>query len=211
MKFSITAYIKKDDYNVADMITHYFNDFINHLREKGVKYVLTGALASSVWGMIRATSDIDVVVFLSIKNKRAVLDYAEKRKLVTVTNTAYKLVLSDRDRIIDLDIDFAHEPYFKTVIRNAVRKRIGHSLVWVAIPEDIIIGKLISLKFVENYQYRLDIVVLAALNVLNTFYMRNRIALYHLKNEATKVISGQPYHYREVDLSVGLNRLRELL
>lgn len=137
------------------------------LDELKIPYAVTGGFAVSVWGKIRSTLDIDIIMEMSDKNVKPLV--AKTRKLV---KNAYADEDAVRDALlhksefnfIDPDsgmkVDFfvqADNPYNKLKItRRVLRDTFGEKIYFVS-PEDLILSKLLWSKDSGSWKQREDI------------------------------------------------------
>lgn len=124
-------------------------DFVKRIDGLGVEYMISGSYAMSVYGEIRTTRDIDVVIEL---RREDVLRFAEAfRDGYYVSNDSIRSAVSRRsmfnmvsheyggkiDCIIGKDTDFARESFGRRR-----RANIADVEVWVSTKEDLILAKL---------------------------------------------------------------------
>jgi len=132
-----------------------------------IPYAITGGFAVSVWGRIRSTLDIDIIVEMSDKNVKPLV--AKVRKLV---ENAYADEDAVRDALlhksefnfIDPDsgmkVDFfvqADNPYNKLKIKRRVLRDTYGTKVYFVSPEDLILSKLLWSKESSSWKQREDI------------------------------------------------------
>lgn len=122
------------------------------LEECGIEYALVGSLASSTWGEVRFTQDIDFVVCLS-EAQAANLCQAFGGDEFYVSHTAVKTAVerlgqfnvihpSSRNKIDFMVI--GSDGWAKSQIeRRQLRNPSGTFECYVAAPEDVILGKLL--------------------------------------------------------------------
>lgn len=124
-------------------------DFVTKVDELGVEYMISGSYAMSVYGEIRTTRDIDVVIELPDED---VARFAEAFSSdYYVSDESIRRAISRRsmfniishqhggkiDCIISKDTDFARESF-----RRRIRANIADVEVWVTTKEDLILAKL---------------------------------------------------------------------
>ena len=189
-----------------------FIRIIKFLQEKNIDFVITGMIAASVWGVIRATKDIDIVVTLSDENINAIYSFAKIYGYSFPSETSYQLTLRNEETLVDIDFIFCNYTHCKSLMKRAVYKKILNYKVKIAKPEDIIIGKLIRLV-TEPYYYqdKVDIVMLATYNKLDIEYLKKWIEKYNLYMRLKEVIEDVPEKYGNENLSPGIKQLSLLL
>ncbi len=128
---------------------------VSVLESHDIPYVLVGALASSSWGEVRFTNDIDIVVVLDVFDV-AILCQAFGGEEFYVSQTAaeeavrfggqFNVIHSPTSNKIDFMI--AKEGDWPTLqLQRRVRRKVLESVdCYVAAPEDVILGKLIYYK-----------------------------------------------------------------
>lgn len=115
----------------------------------GLDYAFTGALAVSLYGFPRTTSDVDVVVAVSgvdVKGKVALaLRHAglevDERKLDAALTSGYGIA-SFRDKVSPFTVDVVF-------LSGAVRRRAGTVAgvdTFFQVPEDLVLAKLRMIK-----------------------------------------------------------------
>jgi hypothetical protein len=130
-----------------------FYEFVRRLVESfsraGLDYAFTGALAVSLYGLPRTTTDVDVVVAVSgldVKGRvasalrRAGLD-VDERKLDAALTSGYRIA-SFRDKITPYTLDVIF-------LDGALRKRagtVGGVSTFFQVPEDLVLAKLRMIK-----------------------------------------------------------------
>lgn len=126
-----------------------FYEFVRRLVDSfgraGLDYAFTGALAVSLYGLPRTTTDVDVVVAVSgldVKGKvavalrRAGLD-VDERKLDAALTSGYRIA-SFRDKATPYTVDVIF-------VDGALRKRAGTVdgvSTFFQLPEDLVLAKL---------------------------------------------------------------------
>jgi len=116
------------------------------LKAHGYGYAVIGGIAVTVWGIIRATRDVDLKVLVPD------IDYAAVRAAI---RTAFPepgrphapdnpLIVSVNVAGIVVDFLLALPGYEEQIITRAVRCDLGDLQVWVCAPEDLIIQKAVA-------------------------------------------------------------------
>ena len=132
-----------------------------------IPYAVTGGFAVSVWGKIRSTLDIDIIVEMSDKNVKPLV--AEVRKLV---ENAYADEDAVRDALlhkgefnfIDPDsgmkVDFfvqADNSYNKLKIKRRVLRDVYGAKIYFVSSEDLILSKLLWSRESSSWKQREDV------------------------------------------------------
>lgn len=147
-----------------------FLDILIKLEELDVPYVVIGGFAATMYGITRATFDIDIVVNMDEGDMHRLADaypspryYAdpEQMRKATQMGDSFNIIdstLGAKADLFPLTMDLRYEPAFI----NRVRQRIdiperGVVEVWAARPEDVIIGKLMAWEEGRSNRHTSDI------------------------------------------------------
>lgn len=117
----------------------------------GIPYMLTGSVASSLYGEPRLTHDIDVIVRLaaedaprlagSFRQPRYYLDSADAIAEVVREASMFNLIDTESGDKVDFWILTA-SPFDDERFRRRVKVALFGASVWVPSPEDVILSKL---------------------------------------------------------------------
>lgn len=147
-----------------------FLDILIKLEELDIPYVVIGGFAATMYGITRATFDIDIVVNMDEGDMYRLADaypspryYAdpEQMRKATQMGDSFNIIdstLGAKADLFPLTMDLRYEPAFI----NRVRQRIdiperGVVEVWAARPEDVIIGKLMAWEEGRSSRHTSDI------------------------------------------------------
>ncbi len=182
---------------------------LGYLRENKIEFAITGAAAMSVWGVIRASFDVDFVVVLSKRNRDKIMDFAKKEGLAVISDTENQITLRDPETLFDYDFLFTTSKILEAMYRNAKSKRAFGRRIKIVTPEDLILGKLCRLVVSFNHDDARDILALAAVNVLDTDYLCEKLREnFPLQRALKKVVkNADAYRYKDFDLTLGARRL----
>jgi hypothetical protein len=122
-------------------------DLCSALEETRIPYMLVGGQANAVWGVARATLDIDVTIWA-----------ADRPDAVSALGAHFRVLVNDpaafvrETRVLPLesaqgvriDVIFGLLPFEEEAVRRARRVRIGEADVRVCTPEDLILMKIVS-------------------------------------------------------------------
>ncbi len=122
---------------------------IDALEELGIPYMLTGSLASNLYGIVRSTHDADFVLQIEARQLAELKDALGRDYVLdpqvsfeTVTGTT-RHILKLRDGRFTVELfQLADDPHDQARFRRRVRKRVDDRLASVPTPEDVIIQKL---------------------------------------------------------------------
>jgi hypothetical protein len=132
-----------------------FIDLLHTLEALNAPYAIIGAFAATVYGITRATFDIDIVVDLSEEHILALADrypppryYADPEQMRSSIRLGMMFNIIDTSRGEKADLlPVTMHPEYRQVLARRVRHRIEAPDLepfdaWCAAPEDVIIGKL---------------------------------------------------------------------
>jgi len=137
------------------------------LDELKIPYAITGGFAVSVWGRVRSTLDIDIIVEMSDKNVKPLV--SEVRSLIEnihADEDAVRDALLHKSEFnfIDPDsgmkVDFfvqADNPYNKLKMKRRILRDTYGDKVYFVSPEDLIVSKLLWSKDSGSWKQREDI------------------------------------------------------
>lgn len=127
------------------------------LEELEIPYVIIGGFAATMYGITRATFDIDIVVNLQEKHIQALADayplpryYADPHQMRYAMRMGSSLniidtTLGEKADLFPLTMDPRYQPAFEHRVRGVVDLPEQEPFaVWVARPEDVIVGKLMA-------------------------------------------------------------------
>lgn len=114
----------------------------------GIKYAVSGGLAQMVWGFIRATRDIDVLVSVPGIRLSAVTEtlsgfgwQGDTREALSRLRTDNYMVFPCGD--IEVEVFTPALPYHEQALGRRVRKDVEGVPIWFLTAEDLIVLKLI--------------------------------------------------------------------
>lgn len=119
------------------------------LEEHSVPYMVIGGIANLVWGLPRATIDVDVTVWVAEDDIPGLLSSIADQFKILVKDP---LQFIQQTRVLPVqvpdgfraDIIFALLPYEQSAIERSVGQVIHGVQVQICSPEDLIIHKIIS-------------------------------------------------------------------
>ncbi len=137
-----------------DMLDFYIR-IVRALDEIGAPYMIVGAFGGTIYGITRATHDIDIIVDLSEKDYEALSNkfplpryYADPEMIKNSVEMGIMFNIIDSSEGIKADIvPLKREPDYQIAFDRRIRETFTDENdepfeAWVAQPTDIVIGKL---------------------------------------------------------------------
>ena len=127
----------------------FLGDVLERLNEAGVDYMLTGSMASNLWGIPRTTHDLDFVILLKPDQVERFVAAFEKGFFVqrdsvrSAFRPPYQFNVIDVQSALKADFwqlrqnEFEHE-----IFRRRISVDLFGARAWVATAEDVILHKL---------------------------------------------------------------------
>lgn len=147
-----------------------FLDILLKLEELDIPYAIIGGFAATIYGITRATFDIDIVVNLEEEDIQALADayplpryYADPYQMRNAMNigSSFNIIdstLGEKADLFPLTMDLRYKPAFENRIRRNVDMPDRDAFsVWAARPEDVIIGKLMAWEEGRSERHPADI------------------------------------------------------
>lgn len=122
-----------------------------------IPYVVIGGFAATMYGITRATYDIDILVNMEEEHIQALAEayplpryYAdpEQMKSAIELGSSFNIIDTTRGEKADL-FPLSMDPRYRPALENRVKRVVDLPdvepfAVWVARPEDVIVGKLMA-------------------------------------------------------------------
>jgi len=137
-----------------DMLDFYIR-IVRALDEIGAPYMIVGAFGGTIYGITRATHDIDIIVDLSEKDYEALSNkfplpryYADPEMIKNSVEMGIMFNIIDSSEGIKADlVPLKREPDYQIAFDRRIRETFTDENdepfeAWVAQPTDIVIGKL---------------------------------------------------------------------
>ncbi len=147
-----------------------FLDILLTLESLDTPYAIIGGFAATIYGITRATFDIDIVVNLAEQHIQALANayppprfYADPLQMRNAMRlgTTFNIIDVERGEKADLfplTMDLRYKPAFDNRVRRLVSlPDMEPFSVWAARPEDVIIGKLMAWKEGRSERHPSDI------------------------------------------------------
>ena len=147
-----------------------FLDILLKLENLKIPYVVIGGFAATMYGITRATFDIDIVVEMQENHIQALANaypspryYADPHQMrgAIQKGSSFNIIDSSRGEKADL-FPLAMDPRYRPAFENRVRRPVvlpemEPFNVWAARPEDVIIGKLMAWDEGRSERHSADI------------------------------------------------------
>lgn len=147
-----------------------FLDIVQKLEAIGVPYVIIGGFAATIYGITRATYDIDIIVDLAEEHIQALSDayplprfYADPYQMRNAMQIGSSFNIIDVERgekadLFPVTMDKRYRPAFENRVRQVVQLAGTEPMtVWAARPEDVIFGKLMAWAELHTKRHESDI------------------------------------------------------
>jgi hypothetical protein len=158
-----------------------FLDILIKLEELEIPYVIIGGFAATMYGITRATFDIDIVVNLQEEHIQALCAayplpryYADPYQMQQAVKNgrSFNIIDSSRGEKADL-FPLSMDPRYRPAFENRVRRVVDLPeeepfSVWIARPEDVIVGKLMAWNEGRSERHASDIYEMMLFHYLNT-------------------------------------------
>ena len=156
---------------------------IELLEDRGIEYMVMGGIAVPIWGIPRATYDVDItlsvdeagmVAFLdAVKAAGFTVDESFQKGFRDVLHGMEKLAIewwSQNARRVEVDVFLVTTPYQRAAFSRRVRVRLDNREMWVLSAADLLLHKLVAnrLKDLADVQN-----VLAIQGVPDENYLRD--------------------------------------
>ncbi|MCB0020773.1 MAG: nucleotidyl transferase AbiEii/AbiGii toxin family protein [Anaerolineales bacterium] len=156
--------------NASDPGLNLFIDILIKLEELEIPYAIIGGFAATMYGITRATFDIDIIVDLKPTHIQALCNafplpryYAdpEQMRRATELGSSFNIIdatLGEKADLFPLSMDARYEPAFTHRIRQIIDLPGRNAFaVWAARPEDVIVGKLMAWQEGRSDRHPADI------------------------------------------------------
>ncbi len=138
---------------------------IERLEKSGLRYVVTGSLASAAWGQPRATYDAEVFVAMAAAETLKLLAafpagdwYLDRDAIVQATREGGEFNAICGATGSKVDFWICNTPADELRLARRRRESIAGRECWLLSPEDVILAKLEWIKAGASDQQRADVV-----------------------------------------------------
>jgi hypothetical protein len=140
--------------NIEDNPTNTYENALTStlelLERAKVPYMLTGAVASSYYGLPRTTYDIDLMVLPEAANAEKLVDLAReadfrvhKQEVLELVKVGNRFIMQSREGY-RIDFWLVRTEYERTAFERRRRTKVYNRTAWISSPEDVILCKLRS-------------------------------------------------------------------
>ncbi|MEW6196148.1 MAG: hypothetical protein AB1521_13445 [Bacteroidota bacterium] len=130
---------------------------ISAFEELGISYYIGGSIASSAYGVARATMDVDFVTALELNQVDALVEklkssfFVDKEMIVDAIKTKSTFNLLHLDTMVKIDVFILKQsPYFQKAFerrkKDSIQEESNSISVYLCSAEDIILNKILWYK-----------------------------------------------------------------
>ncbi|CUS03650.2 protein of unknown function [Candidatus Promineifilum breve] len=143
---------------------------LRKLEELKIPYVVIGAFAGTMYGIMRTTHDVDILIDLDESHVNPLAEafplphyYADPHQMLAAirANSTFNIIdilKVDKVDLFMLSMDPRYFTAFETRVRRTVAEAEQNPLeIWVARVEDVIVGKLMAWAEGRSYRHLADI------------------------------------------------------
>ncbi|MDQ3020218.1 MAG: nucleotidyltransferase [Bacteroidota bacterium] len=134
---------------------------VKELDKSKIPYIVIGGQAVNIYGIVRATQDIDITLGIDITQIDELKKIIDKLKLKYVKDNPdefakqfWIMPVYDLKSKIKIDFAFSFSPFEKAAISRAVVKKINNKQVRFCSLEDLIVFKIIAGRPLDLYDVR---------------------------------------------------------
>jgi len=156
-----------------------FKKVIGLLDKNNIPYMVTGGLAVSVWGRVRSTLDIDIVLGIKRKDIESLVKIFQKDFYIDAKAVEMALLKNLSFNVIDFEtntkIDFyvvGNDDYEEERFRRKIIKDILGLKVSVISPEDLILIKLLWYKNSDSRRHLEDAESILKISPVDLEYLK---------------------------------------
>lgn len=166
---------------------------INAFEELGITYYIGGSIASSAYGVARATMDVDFVSALELNQVESLVEklkgsfFVDKEMIIDAIKTKSTFNLLHLDTMVKIDVFILKKsPYFQKAFERRKKDSIVEESTAVSVylcsAEDVIINKILWFKDGNMISERQWLDILGVLKV-----QANSLDVYYLKKWAEEL------------------------
>ena len=175
-----------------------FKKVISLLNEYNIPYMVTGGLAVTVWGRIRSTLDIDIVLNIKKKDIENLVKVFQKDFYIDAEAVAIALSKELSFNVIDFEsntkIDFylvGNNEQEEERFQRMIVKNIVGLIVAVISPEDLILIKLQWYKNSDSTRHLEDAESILKISQIDLEYIKERAKTQDTLETLEKILEKQ--------------------
>lgn len=183
---------------MADLLLDAVRQILAALQSLGVPAALMGGLASALWGHVRATRDVDLLIAIGSEGPEALVEALAAHGMVLKCQPPV-MRLGDLRLIqllceppgghlaVQVDLLFADTDYHREALRRRLPAQMAELSLSVLTCEDLILHKLLAGRIID----RADVVALLQTNrrSLDLGYLRRWSEVIHRSTELSEAWS----------------------
>jgi hypothetical protein len=175
-------------------------DCLRRLNRAGIRYYLTGSMASNYWGIPRTTHDLDFVVQLPMSAVPRIVQefsgefYIEEAAVRAAYHPPHQFNAIDNRSALKVDFWLPQpEPFDREMLRRRVQATLFGEPAWIATAEDIILHKLVWNRISPSDRQLGDAagVVAVQAGTLDRHYLKLWARELKLTSELERLLSGE--------------------
>lgn len=175
-------------------------DVLQRLNDAGVEYMLTGSMASNIWGTPRTTHDLDFVILIKPDQVDRFVDafegpfFIQRESVRSVFRPPWQFNVLDEQSALKAGFWQLRPSEFE---QEMFRRRISLDLfgveAWVATAEDVLLHKLYWNRLTPSERQRLDAAGVFAVqaDVLDMKYLQHWAGKLEVESELNDLIHGR--------------------
>ena len=175
------------------MIGEFLHRVTTVLDANGVPYMLTGSLASSMYGIPRATNDVDLVILPTREQLLAVVQLFQRvgltvtsEEAVTALRTKAQFNVIDFPRGLKADLIVRKDRDFSvTEFDRRQTHEVEGTRLTIATPEDVLLAKLEWARMGDSERQMVDAAGIITMQgaALDLSYIRHWVEQLHLQKQ----------------------------
>lgn len=163
-------------------ITAFLTKIVKILDRLKIPYAITGGMAVSVWGRVRYTADVDIIVQLIPQNINVLAKellkfdkdvYISEESIIQALKHRGEFNFIDPNTGLKADFWVVKDRFNEEEIRRAIAKDIDGCKIKFICPEDLILSKLIWHKMSESARQLEDIESVLHISKVDLKYVKN--------------------------------------
>jgi hypothetical protein len=176
-------------------------DCVRRLNQCGLRYMLTGSMASNAWGIPRTTHDLDFVIQLAPSQVSALVEafaspdyYIDEASVRAAYKPPFQFNAIHIPSALKADFWLLRPvPFEREMFSRRVQQIWFTETIWLATAEDVILHKLYWNHITPSERQLGDVagVVHVQRDLLDVNYLRRWAGELHLTSELEEALSGR--------------------